>query len=944
MEDFVQDVINKKPQDKVEKQEDSASVEGVNIEDDGQKIEDINKIWSGIKAGKEFTVSEEIILGETFITKGEKIKVKKDGVVLKIIIKGHNNKPKEAIEFNKNNVIDQEEIEKVYNIFYREADNQKPEPKTELEQTLENQESKKEKWDLYKEHIRETALSLDKNDLEHKIKAILNGEYNEATKKWLENSYDVYHISSTDENIKKEKDIMVLIYKERLNQIEEEENKTQKTSGAQGQDITPETQEVENEKWIEFEEKFREVGDKMIKIHIEQINGGNFETDNSLGGDIARLEEEEVTDEVINSLKQAGIDSKNLENQTKGREVFSEVLKKVQKEVGEYKEKRINDIESYKSLLEDVDHLDVINDIVEKAGFYLKGFNYDSHVYPDKNNNSAKIVFNEMYKKDEVFSVTVDFEKKIIEENGITDVIYLKNLHKTRGALIKEKGKKEIEPGKVEEVNQIKIKLWGINSQLESLYKKIIISGTDGLNGKQKELMEEVESIIKKKREGEYKEKDRSFEFISGMEGADLVDDKIKKQGGFKSEAKVSSPENQAEAEKETNADKQPVSEGAPEVKKREELANMAKRELNREIVMVDRWLKKMGNKEMISEEEEAEKKEQEDYLELLIEMKEYSKAPEGIRKAIENLKKIENELAEKSDIIPEEHKDLAIRYNEGDKTLTPEQVEIAKGVNLLRSKITQNNISLLDRTMSATRYMSHERGIMVYKSVENSTKGLLGALQAKIAEANLNFENMVARKEIEPRIMIGINRFAGAVGARTARIIETQATPRTLQSPAVENTASGERTKVPPEGKKKGIVNKISRIFGWGKSEDEKKAEGDIKYQKTEIINLINELATEDKKNVKDAGKIEALKKKIDLSKQKLEDLEAKKKEIIEKENKQEKPEDEKSKRRKEASEKIKNAQSADDIQEVSDFMKEIGMVKELFEKDFQEKEIIKK
>jgi len=375
----------------------------------------------------------------------------------------------------------------------------------------------------------------------------------------------------------------------------------------------------------------------------------------------------------------------------------------------------------------------------------------------------------------------------------------------------------------------------------------------------------------------------------------------------------------------------QPTPEGAPKIKDREELAKMNERGLIREIITVDEWLKEMRDKKTTIDEK-VNIKEREKYLELLVDAREFIEIP-NIKEEIDKLKKEEEKLAGKAKtVLSEYNKELARKYNKGDKTLTPDQIKTAEAVNLLRAEIDENITDLSRMKVLALSNLSLEKQIIVSKEINNSIKNLLEVLKVEVISQESNFNRMVARKEIDPARMVVVNRLAGAMGAR-ARVIETQATPK-IASPV---SSGGER-----QAKKEGIFSrlkktakKVGKVVGVGLTPDEKKAEEDVKSQKSEINNLENEL-----KQVAIKGSSEEEKKKIqekiNLAKDKLKDLEAKKKEIIEKENAQEEPASEDYSKELDF---IEGAGNIDNLGNILESMFRKKMIKEEIVTEFNEK-----
>lgn len=405
--------------------------------------------------------------------------------------------------------------------------------------------------------------------------------------------------------------------------------------------------------------------------------------------------------------------------------------------------------------------------------------------------------------------------------------------------------------------------------------------------------------------------------------------------------------------------------EGAPEVKGREELAKMAKRDLNREIVMVGRWLKKIRDKKDISEEEETEMKEQEDYLETLIEMKELSKAPESIREAVENLKKIEKELIVE---ISEKYKEFAAKYDK-DEEPTPEEVKIAKVINKLQELKTTVSIDTLSAMMVESRCMSFEERGKIRKKVFEDMTFLKDKEEWALFHAEKNLKDMIAQKKIEPMIMMGVNRFAKGVGKAGMRVIETQSAP-------IASPEKGEREEQGAgEGKKKQsrFSSILNRFFGGKKETAEQKEaekinkkigveESRIKWFEKENKKIEDKLKKKEEKleeakksNNKDkADKIEAEIKKFrdektpDIKKNN-EEIEKSKKELERLKNENSAgAEQEEIKSREEIVEslnkQIEAAQNADDLQGVFDSMFEIKLIEDDEDrKKFKEKVIDK-
>ena len=385
--------------------------------------------------------------------------------------------------------------------------------------------------------------------------------------------------------------------------------------------------------------------------------------------------------------------------------------------------------------------------------------------------------------------------------------------------------------------------------------------------------------------------------------------------------------------------------EKVPEIKEREELAKMAKHELNREIVMTDEWLKKMGSKETTIDEK-VKIKEKEDYLELLVEMKELSKAPESVREAIQTLKETEGRLHKVLANIPDEDKMLAIDYNKGER-LSPEEVEIAKGVNTLQELKTTVSIDTLSAMIAKSRYMSFEEGRKMRRAVLEEMTFLKDAEERALFHAEKNLNEMVARKEIEPMRMAAVNRFAGAI--TKTRAIETPTTP-----PA--SPEEGEQ-----EGQKKSRVSSIlNRIFGVKKSTPEQKEaekinkkigveESRIKWFEKENGEKAKELEKKEGELKKAEGSGE--KNKIEKVKTKIQEIKTK---MAENDKEIEKSKEELIKLRagenlanveqeeeisiESLNKQIENSKEIADLQNVFDVLLKVELVKDKDKKEFEE------
>lgn len=566
-------------------------------------------------------------------------------------------------------------------------------------------------------------------------------------------------------------------------------------------------------------------------------------------------------------------------------------------------------------------------------------------------------------KKGKEFVVEFDFNKNdvSIEESERTDEFYIDEVatelidvyHERKVAIDEkeelEKAIEKITDDKQRKTEQAKLKelkrkLFAINSKMNYLYEKSIKLGDAGLTDTKKRTIENIKDAIDNQK--------------GKKTDIDLVRNEMRKRGGFKSEEEEPSPENQAEDEKWEEVETGFRDYMKSYIDRMEKVYKEAEKDINRkeekEIYLdifknfanksnhnlIDGYLSENNltineeNRskaleiqakvfgELVDElENEPSSKSNVIIPEVVAERPE-REAPRDIIEAIRTLEETDGRLHKVIANIPDKDKMLAIDYNKGER-LSPEEVEIAKGVNTLQELKTVVSIDTLSAMIAKSRYMSFEEGRELRRAVLEEMAFLESAEKRALFHAEKNLNDMVARKEIEPMKMMAVNRFAGVVTRN--RAIEAPTTP------PVSPEEGGQRK----EGVLRGFAKNLGKKFGIGKSEDEKKAEKDVKSQKSEINNLENELKQAAIKGSSEEEK-KKIQEKMDLAKKKLEELEAKKKEIIKKENEQEEPASEDYSKELDF---IEGAKNIDNMGNILESMFRKKMIKEEIVTEFNEK-----
>ncbi|MFA6096688.1 MAG: hypothetical protein WC788_03625 [Candidatus Paceibacterota bacterium] len=192
--------------------------------------------------------------------------------------------------------------------------------------------------------------------------------------------------------------------------------------------------------------------------------------------------------------------------------------------------KNNDNLEALKPILEEGNHHEIVAEIMKIAGLKPEELqNFDYRIESNKDKSTAEIVFSKKDSMDKEFTIAIDLSggkiEKITDEDRLRMFNELTDLFAERGDLIKQRSNAKDK----EEIRRIDADLSAVNSKLDSLYKKIDRPETiSAFDDSEKDKIKKIGEILRSARVTD------SFDYMSGTGSADLVEDTIRKRGGFK--------------------------------------------------------------------------------------------------------------------------------------------------------------------------------------------------------------------------------------------------------------------------------------------------------------------------------------------------------------------------------------------------------------------------